>query len=394
MILLLAFAASYRENQCVSMLQHGPPIKNGTLLQIQVLIRHGARAGGVQFAPSEGNEWHCDEFDSESPRINPAPFIQPRNYHDSFDQRLLTYKPSCREKDLTIEGMNQHYELGQMYRKYLVEENKLLPKELDPDLIFARATEKDRTMRSAISFLQGLYHSKSPNEIINVMTDNKAAGILHPSAGWCKALKNQVKDFYSSNDFMKNVWNTSRYQKYSTLFQKYNQDFNPKAFKQFCSWVVIFHCTKHNLPSFITDENIDDAINFMAQYHYGVNDNNKYRGLASAPLFREMFSLAEKFLSGEVNQKFVLLSSHDTALSAYLVTLGQKFDAAPPLRSHLALELWEYGSSIYSRYVYNGEVLTIPFMNNQSFYRYTDLKTKMSLLGYLSPCQVPEWRKY
>lgn len=388
MFFVFSFLVSSRPLRCESPLEWSP-VKDATLLHMQVLIRHGARTPGDDFYnSSKTQEWHCDEPGCISPRINPAPIVYPRDYHDAFDKRLMKYQPSCRSKDLLTLGMNQTYDLGRYYRQKLVDELNFLPKKMDPNVFYARATELDRTLRSAIGFIQGIYPSSSPNEIVNLVTDTNAAGVLHPSESWCKELQGEL-DYYLNTQEWKDY-----FQKFSNEYQsKLTQvipEWNTKTVKKFCGWVIPTSCTDHTIPPEVTEQLQEDCAKYQAMYMIGPHATDKYRGIASAPLIREMFRIADNSVAAINSIKFSLLSTHDTAIASIIATLGVNYidTVAPPFRSHFTFELWDKDGDLYSRFVYNGKPLSIPLLDNQDFFLYSSLKTTLAEKGYLDHCWV------
>ena len=124
----------------------------------------------------------------------------------------------------------------------------------------------------------------------------------------------------------------------------------------------------------------------MAFWHYGIHDNDKYRG--------EILRMPDEFLSLKMQQKLVLFGSHDTGLSALLVTLGHREDVPPTVRGHFLFELWNVDGEIIARISYNGGPIPVSFMEGRTSYPYSNFKAEMSRKGYLNHCFVPEWKKY
>ena len=384
------FASLY--DKCEGPIAFADPIANATLIQLQVLIRHGARTPGKNHFPQyDLGEWHCDEDDAIAPRYNPAPVVHPRNYREHFDRRIMYWKPSCRQEDLTLQGMNQHKELGQAFKKHYTQDVKFLDEHITPENTFIRATENDRTVKSAVSFIQGMYPPQSPNEVIQMVTDTDAAGILHPEDKWCKELEGQ-EDYFFNLPEVQAKYEEFR-QKYEDLFKQHNLTLSVKNAKKYSSFLTIVRCSNHTLPDWVTEEVSDDFMKYLAFYNYGKNNNEKYRGVASSPLFREMFRIADDKISMQNNYKFVLLSSHDGALTAFLTTFGFTEEYGPAVRTHIVLELWERDGQVFARIVMNGKPIKISFLNNDpekdgGLFLYSNLKAEMARLGYLNHCFI------
>jgi acid phosphatase len=171
-------------------------------------------------------------------------------------------------------------------------------------------------------------------------------------------------------------------------FETLIPDWNGKTFKKFCSWVLLTGCSDHSMPALVDDSVQSDCANLLGHW-YVEQGRGKYRGVGSAPLMREMFRIADESLALGDRHKFVLLSSHDTAIGAMLATLGIEEIEGIPVRSHLAMELWQIANDVFARFVYNGEPVNVGFLG-KTLFRYGNLKAKVAELGYLDHCYIPE----
>lgn len=379
-------------DRCVAPTSLAAPVPNATLLQVQVLIRHGSRTPGSDFFNSgKTQEWICDSDESHVPRVYSAPVKYPRDYIETIDTRSSVYKPNCRPKDLLVSGMQQHYELGRAYRQRYVDELHLLPTNFDPRYVFIRATELDRTVRSGMSFMQGMYEPVNGNEVIDMVTDNDAAGVLHPSDEWCSEIKDIGSDLFELPKFKDYFDNFTA--KFKNDYESVVGEWEPKRVKKMCSYILMTDCSNHSLPTNISNDLIGECQNLVNYYQFMQHDNDKYRGVASSPLLREMIKIADNSIGLINDYKFVLLSSHDSALSAILSTLGYEYLDQPAIqvRSHLDFELWELNNAICGRFVFNGKVLKLPFLSEELFL-YANLKLELMKLGYLNHCMIPEWK--
>lgn len=396
--MLLTFAILFlRIDQCQAPLNTPPPVPNGHLLHAQVIFRHGARTPGDNYSDiSLSGPWYCDDERAISPRYQAAPNIHPRIYHEKFDEKLMPYPPSCRKQDLLLLGMQQHFDLGQMYRNYFINseaDSKLLSNNFSPWEILVRSTDVDRAIRSTISFIQGLYPPASPNEIIQIMTDADDAEFLDAPKESCAELSN-LTDYFIDTPLFKDYFQKFT-DKYKEKLEPIIGSWSPSKVKKFTSYVLMVKCTNHTLPSLFTDEIVDDCCNFMAFWHYNTHNNDKFRGVASAPIYREIIRMADEFISMKSSKKLVLVGSHDTELAAMLVTLGYiDKDTAPALRCHFLFELWDVDRKIMARISFNGNPVPISFLGNKTIYPYSQFKNEIYRTGLLNHCFVPEWEKY
>ena len=395
---MLAFFASFAlagvidQDKCIPALKAPEPVPNGQIIHAQVVLRHGARTPGENFSSiSDTGDWFCDDPEAMIPRHHAAPVLYPRIYHEKFNQRIL-YPPSCRKKDLITSGMTQHRELGGLFRTYLVDTLHFLDSNFEPDVVYPRSTNVDRALKSCQAFLQGMYPPQNGNEVVQILTDVDTNRFLDPSEEYCRELIPQEDDFVNSTYFKEYFADFSA--KWRTTLEPVIGSWTGARVKKFASWVVMVDCTDHKLPSYVTKDLANDCVTFMANWHYGMNDNDKYRGVASSTIFREMFRMADEFLAMKTRTKFVILSSHDTQIGALLPTLGQRESIPPLVRSNFLFELWNVDGAIMCRFVFNGRVLPISFLNNQTLVKYSNLKGEMARLNYLNHCMIPEWKKY
>lgn len=393
-LLFFAKADKIPNQFCEAPLTHADPVANGKLLHAQIFIRHGARSPGNPFGDvSKTGDWVCDDETSYSPRLNPAPVVHPKLYRVKLDPEIMPFKPNCRKKDLLVTGMKELYDLGQFYKKYYIEEQKLLGEKYYPWNVLFRGTELDRTLRSGVSFLQGMFPPASPNEVVNYITDNAAAGILHPGTDWCPDLEEAANLYFNTQE-----WNqifTKLGQKYQTLFTQHGISWDYKSVKKFASYVVNVDCTNHTTEDWLTQEILQDMMEYMGQYNRGpYYYKGNFFSYAASPTYREMFRIADEKISMQNDYRFALHSTHDTALLALLAVLGYKEDKyGPSFRSHLAFELWEVNERLMARFVFNGKPVKLELFDNQVLVPYSNLKMAFASNGYLSHCMIPNWPK-
>lgn len=394
--LIFSFSKSQRlpYDVCVAPRKHAEPVPNGKLIQSQVMIRHGKRAPGKAFGDiKKTGEWICDDNSSYSPRLNPAPVQHSKLYHIVYEPGVLPYQPQCRKEDLLSDGMNDLYELGKFYKSYYVDEMKLLGEAFWPWNVLFRGSEKDRTLRSGVSFMNGMFEPKSPNEVIEYITDNDAAGLVHPSVDWCPEL-DEASNLYFNSQEWQDIFNSFS-NKYKTILESHGIKWNFKNVKKFTAYTLIVDCTNHTNEAWITDEMLLDFARFMSQYNRGpVYYKGNFYGYAGSPMFREFFRVADEKIAMQNDYKFVLYSSHDAALLAILSLLGDyEGQYNPPFGSHVAFEMWDVNGKIMCRFVFNGNPIKLDLFNGETLVSYSNLKMKFASNGYLSHCIIPNWPK-
>ena len=309
--------------QCESPLKHAPPVSNAKLVSFALFLRHGIRAPVYThnyISRSEIGTWICDSEDSEAPRNHFSIFPNfdqmdskiSRRYFNQLDTNLVEYPPNCQAGDLLVEGMKHHYELGQFYQKYLIEELHFLPRLIHPEYMDLRSSYVERTFRSGESFMAGFYPPVSPNEFITFTTGSDSLDYLSLDASFCSDLQTDIKTFEKSEEFVKRVEQDSLL--YQEIYKALNSTFSKSNWRHLGDILGLIYCTRQKFPKaiehLITDEIFNRSQTDSGFYYYGLYSVRK--GVSSAPIFRDLFNkLDEKGSS----KRFFLFSAHDTTLA-------------------------------------------------------------------------------
>ena len=101
-----------------------------------------------------------------------SPYSGVKNGIDVYKEKWI------KNGELTDIGKRQLYLLGVKVRKRYIDEFKLLSREYNPQEIYIRSTDHNRTIESIYSFLQGLYPSGTGPIISDKVYNNKS--IIYP----------------------------------------------------------------------------------------------------------------------------------------------------------------------------------------------------------------------
>ena len=96
-----------------------------------------------------------------------SPYSGVKNGIDVYKEKWI------KNGELTDIGKRQLYLLGVKVRKRYIDEFKLLSREYNPQEIYIRSTDHNRTIESIYSFLQGLYPSGTGPIISDKVYNNK-----------------------------------------------------------------------------------------------------------------------------------------------------------------------------------------------------------------------------
>ncbi|OHS97988.1 histidine acid phosphatase [Tritrichomonas foetus] len=341
------------------------PVKGATLLSLFLFTRHGARAPADVYGRADkiGN-WSCGTIYSKFP-LRRIPIVNSEILSNFYEQspEKVNFPPLCQNGQLTDLGVEQHENLGKLYRKYLIDETHLLSNEFNPNEIYLRTSFIQRCIESSLNLLHGMYPpNKDENLYINITTGAYMNEPLCPYHRSTPKFKELTVDFLKTPEFLERKRFLDNYKinifkvmnitniKHDEIMYLFPGDF-----------LNCYRCSNQELPLDESQNEIDDVLfaqlmSNMAFYEAGYF---KFVGnLAYQPIFQLMDDEIEKILTKQKQTKFTLFSGHDTTLSAILVGLGyDDLIAPPPFASHLAVELWLEHGEHYLRFVYNGDII-------------------------------------
>lgn len=363
LLFIASVAAGVVDPYCQAPHVYAAPIDNMTLAYAQVLVRHGQRTPISQnLNTSDKVEWHCNELGLPGARTVSAPSRRYRFYHRKLDQRNLEYPPSCRAGDLTVGGMLQHVDLGNMYRKYLVSDLRFLPEDLDPSFIRIVTSPVDRCLRSAESFVAGLYPPVDPNEVLAIESGPQGLSDIVVSGKFCQEVEDANSAFDHSE--MATEFAEKHLPTFEAAFKIVNR--TGKTFGDYaalCGTLLAINCSDAMNPTWMSDAMMDVCIDAMAMDQYGRYASNRY--VFGSYTLRKMLSAADEHFGNRDSKKFVLFSAHDTSVAAVNVALGLVADEMPPYTSHVLAEYWrDWKNELWIRWVFNGEPMKMDLLEN------------------------------
>lgn len=276
---------------------------------------------------------------------------------------------------LTARGMQQEYLLGANQRKMYIDTYHLLPPNYSAGTLYVRATDLDRTLMSAQSFLLGLY----PLGTGPMLPDSKQPAL--PSAFQPIPIHTIAQD---RDNLLVVPINSPKFQKclkqyiYSTPEWKHKiVELKPK----FAAWSKatgisitdpfqlisigdtlnvdqLYHVP---LPAGLTSE---DAKQIIDTRHWGFVTIFKSREIGRKVgnnLLKVIANYFQQASQGKTQLKYVLFSGHDLTQLALLSAMSVPLNEAPPYASDLNFSLFDEGNQqYYVKIRYNGKPIVIP----------------------------------
>jgi len=366
-----------------------PPLnttKNLSLLQVEVLFRHGDRTpfswystpglyGRKQCWPNDTASWTCD--------VNYLNYPSPNNNVDSLPSTGVLFRKvydsgtnveagNCDVGQLTQKGFFQEITNGKMLRNYYVDQLGFLPTSLteaDMNVIHVRSDDEPRTVLSAQGVILGLFppSNNSQNLIIDIHTRSAPLAVMETNPTLCPRLGQIHEEAVASPEWVA-FWNkvaTPLAQKISSIL---GVPFTPDNLEDFNDCSNGHYC--HGFPLYPgMDLSLIQAMERVSLF--GENYLNSYpnvtynakRGIGF--LINEMYQgLAAKLADPEDASvpSILLFSGHDTTIMPWLTAYGLPPSEWVGYASTLLVELYQDndGGDNMVRVIYNQQELTIP----------------------------------
>ncbi|KAL0477283.1 cf60 [Acrasis kona] len=342
---------------------------------VVVVTRHGDRTPIFNFKPEnlESDTWGCDlpaTIEAVPFQIFDEKATQPRLYRKIYKKDIESFKGNCASGQLTIQGMRQHFALGEKLRnkyKSLLEQVEL---KYGSKQVYVESSDIPRTFLSAQSQLLSLFPPKPStslltDEIIPILTTELTVTDFFPNRNKCPKvglIETEVQKSKPYQDFEKSV---SAFKSDLSRRLKYTN----ATISSFPKWSQIydnFYCRrahKYPLPEGFSEEYVDQIIQVAEKEYTFVLQDREYVELGMGPLFTRIKTLlTNRVTEVDLDLKYALFSGHDTTIAPLLALFGLYDGHWPPYASNLVFELSQsYETLEYSlKLIYNDKELTIP----------------------------------
>lgn len=243
---------------------------------------------------------------------------------------------------LTDAGLMQHFQLGQFFRRHYIEKNKFLNPIYKSEEIFIRSTDYDRTIRSALANMAGMYpaapNSSLPLVPVTIHSTDKLHDVLMAYWNSCPKLSFMVDEIFKEDQEIQDF--KSQHKDEIEFIRKksgWKRDFR--------SMWKIGDCLKaereNNLPwapwvnQTLYDILIDiEILNFKA-YSY----NWTMQRFTAGNMLQDIHAKIQKKIKGEEIEKMHVYSGHDTSVIATMAPLEVWNKLKVPYAGYVALEL-------------------------------------------------------
>lgn len=272
---------------------------------------------------------------------------------------------------LTNTGKKQHYELGKWLRQRY---NSLVSEKYNPDEIYIRSTDVDRTLMSALSDLSGFYPPKGtdvwneyiPWQPIPIHTTPEKQDELLAAKKLCPVYELELKKLHKSAEFK------ALDKKYKALYD-YLTEHTGKKVDSLQSVQYIYSCLhieeiyNFTLPDW-TKGVYPDKMFEISGLSFAVKTYTKLLArLKSGPLLKHILKTYKNKTEGSLtpDRNLWIFSAHDTTVANMLNTLDVFKTLGyhnPPYTATILFELMELNDDYYVQVYYKNS--TEPILLN------------------------------
>jgi len=269
---------------------------------------------------------------------------------------------------LSKKGQLRHLQLGKFLRKNY---GDFLAPFYNPEEIYIRSTDVDRTLMSAQSNLAGLFPPHL-NETwsadiagwqpLPVHTVPHKSDMLLVRGNNCPRyqnmqhdvwVKNPVPEVVTENTKYKDLWDTVRKGAGVTDTIE-NMWYIPDSIK-------IEYLNNLTLPAWVTPSIFDHLMSFKDLGFQMMVYNRSMARLAGGNLLKKIQSNMKAKIEKESKRKMFMYSAHDDTVAPLLAALGVYNNLAPPYASCVLVELWQdVSNGYYVRVLYRNDTSIVP----------------------------------
>lgn len=342
MFLLILFQVRFNSTWCDPPKWEFEPIPDASLLQIQILTRHGARTP-LHAYQQNGTTWKCDNTEL---RYYSMPEQSPVKVHVAYGKSI--FGGECHFGQLTFVGHEALKSLGKYIRSTYIEKLKFLPNRYDNHSYFIRSTGTHRTIHSAMAFAQGLYPD---HHEIAVHVADKSLDTFRRASAVCPNLKKFIDEMKADPNV------AARFPQNETAVKAAAKLFEIKN-KVVPDIVMATRCNGRPLPDGIDVDAIDEnAIAKARQQIYIFSSEKVYPLIFSFP-FAEITNTFIQRATGNSTIKLKHWSGHNGNIFGLLAYLGEDIEVGPAYGSYILMELWKTRKGEHLvRFVYNGRLI-------------------------------------
>jgi len=244
---------------------------------------------------------------------------------------------------LTKKGEEESKDLGRHFKNHrYITPSKFLPPISSPELIYVRSTDTQRTKDTAKALLEGMFGDSSKNLIVHVKEkkDDPCFALFYKYSDANKKIrqsliKNSPKGFSKKIASAFSYINTQYGTKYSSYFDLLDLG----------DALYVGRLYNKPPPKNMTEEKVDELISLSHQlylYFPSIPASNCFSAKDSV---EEIEGFFDDKIKNKTKLKYILLTLHDTNITAILNFLTSKFTEKPKYNANIRFDLFQCASN-------------------------------------------------
>jgi acid phosphatase len=279
------------------------------------------------------------------------------------------------EGQLTALGMQQEYKLGLKLRQRYMVDHQLLNSNYQPNSIYARSTDYDRTIMSAQSLLFGLYPlgtgPSSPESTQPALPSGFQPVPIHTiAASQDGALLIDISSKKIADMINRYVYTSAEWKAKSAELETQYQRWGQLTGVHVASMYDVLSLSdtvrayvNHDvaLPDGLSSEEAKKIIAAGDWIYASLLKPKEVGDVAGKAALQKIVFYLQQAAEQKSKTKFVLISAHDVTTMGVMSALHAPLDAAPTYAADLNFSLYESGSgNYYVKVSYNDNPVNVP----------------------------------
>lgn len=276
---------------------------------------------------------------------------------------------------LTAIGMQQEYQLGvKLHKRYMVD-SQLLSATYQPNTLYVRSTDYDRTIMSAQSLLLGLYPPGSgpaaPNSTLPALPAGFQPIPIHTvAASQDSAFLIDISSRKTADTINKYVYSRADWKEKSAEFSAQYNRWSQLTGVHVASMFDVLSLSdtvrayvNHDvtLPEGLTLEEAKKIIEAGDWIYASLLKPKEVGDVAGKPALQKIIWYLEQAAEQKSKTKFVLISAHDVTTIGVMSALHAPLESAPSYAADLNFSLYESGpQNYYVKITYNDTPVNVP----------------------------------
>jgi hypothetical protein len=297
------------------------------LLQVQVVIRHGARTPYMKYSCWKEYDIHWDHCNvTEVMYTSPSSFETSTNwlFRKLYDGSPNSLGGNCKTGQLLQDGYDQETANGRILRKAYIGPSHyhLLKSHLwemnNPKKIYFRSDDEQRTLMSGQSLVHSFFEIHE-QVIIDWHTGDYQLDTLYPNSLVCPRLDNISTEAFASREYLTSPTQINKPKLEVALNEMFGQGYWDWIYMIDCLMTAV--CSGHNIPSGdsstdgiqMTNELFKSLIGYQEfdNFYKFTYDDSYYSKLAMSNVAYMLRTRLEEAMRGDAHaMEFVLYGKH------------------------------------------------------------------------------------